>query len=134
VARYRARISGPLLDRIDLHVAVPALPSHDLASIEPGESSAVVGPRVVAARERQLARQACTNSRLGSHVVDSRARLTGEARAFLRDASASMMLSARGHHRVIKVARTIADLEPCEDVLPGHVAEALCYRSEGRPP
>ena len=134
VARYRARISGPLLDRIDLHVAVPALPSHDLASIEPGEASAVVRPRVIAARERQLARQACSNARLGSHVIDSRARLTGEARAFLRDACAEMMLSARGHHRVLKVARTIADLEPSEEVQKPHVAEALSYRSEGRPP
>ena len=131
VARYRSRISGPLLDRIDLHVAVPALPAEDLASGKPGEASAVVRARVAAARDRQLARQGSCNARLASHEVDARARFDERARRMLRKAGASAMLSARGHHRVMKVSRTIADLAASEVVQEGHVLEALSYRSEG---
>ena len=133
VARYRARISGPLLDRVDLHVAVPALPIEDIASGAPGEASAVVRLRVAAARERQMQRQGRSNARLRSHEVDARSRFHDSARAFLREAGARMMLSARGHHRVMKVSRTIADLARSPEVLPEHVAEAVMYRGEGPP-
>ena len=128
VARYRARVSGPLLDRIDLHVEVPALDARDLACEKPGEDSGAVRERVMAARERQLRRQPGANARLGNAELETRARVTPEARAFLREASAERTLSARGHHRVLKVARTIADLAGHDDVLRDDVAEAVQYR------
>jgi magnesium chelatase family protein len=131
VSRYRARISGPLLDRIDLHVSVPALPVEDIMASNPGEASAAVRSRVSVARQRQLARQGRPNARLGSHEVDARTRLDDAARIYLRQAAAKMRLSARGHHRVMKVARTIADLEGREMVMRDDVAEATSYRGEG---
>jgi magnesium chelatase family protein len=132
IARYRARVSGPLLDRIDLHVEVPALAANDLAHERPGEASGVVRARVVAARERQWRRQQRPNARLRHAEMDNRARITPAARAFLRDASAASVLSARGHDRVLKVARTIADLAGRDDVVSDDVAEAVLYRPEAR--
>jgi magnesium chelatase family protein len=128
VWRYRARLSGPLLDRIDLHVEVPALSAADLAQAPRGEGSGAVRERVVRARDRQLSRQRVPNARLEGHEVEARARPFAAARKLLRDADASMMLSARAHHRVLKVSRTIADLEGSERVSEDHIAEALRYR------
>jgi magnesium chelatase family protein len=128
VARYRSRISGPLLDRIDLQVQVPALSPNELARAPAGESSAAVRSRVLAARERQAERQGRANARLTGTEAEERARLDDRGRALLHEAAARMLLSARAHHRVIKVARTIADLEACSRVSAGHVAEALGYR------
>jgi magnesium chelatase family protein len=130
VSRYRARISGPLLDRIDLHVEVPALPAADLTGAARGEASTIVRDRVVRARARQLERQGVANARLAGRAAENHARADASANDFLRRASASMALSARSHHRVLKVARTIADLEGCARVAQGHVAEALRYRGE----
>ncbi len=128
VARYRSRISGPLLDRIDLQVEVLALPSHDLAASAAGEPSAVVRERVAQARERQVQRQGMPNARLDGSGAEHAARLDREARALLGEAAARLMLSARAHFRVLKVARTVADLERSHAVSAHHLAEALRYR------
>ena len=128
VARYRARISGPLLDRIDMHVQVPALEPRVMHASQPGESSARVRERVQRARDRQMGRQGGPNARLSGTEVNARAILDAPSSAFLREASARMQLTARAHHRVLKVARTIADLASSEAVTGAHLAEAFSYR------
>jgi magnesium chelatase family protein len=128
VARYRARISGPLLDRIDLQIEVPKLADSDLVFARPAECSAAVRERVVAAREVQLRRQGFPNARLSGREIDARAPVDAEARRLLRDALSRLGLSVRAHHRVIKVARTIADLQLRSEVRSHDVAEALQYR------
>ena len=130
VARYRARISGPLLDRIDLHVPVPALPPEDLATAIEGEGSEPVRLRVAAARAAQVRRQGRANARLEGHEIEARSCMVPAARTFLREAAARRMLSARGHHRVMRVARTIADLAGDPAVAEPHLAEALTLRGE----
>jgi magnesium chelatase family protein len=128
VKRYRQRISGPLMDRIDLHVSVPALAPRDLERQEPGEPSSIVRERVRHAHERQVSRQGKPNARLEAGELETTLRLESRARHLLRDASARMELSARGHHRVLRVARTVADLAAREAVTEGDIAEALHYR------
>src|SRR4030095_6087769 len=110
IAAYRARLSGPLLDRIDLHVDVPALPYRELAHAEPGETSAALGDRVVTARARQQARGPRCNARLGSTELRRVAALDGAGHALLERAAVRLGLSARALTRVRRVARTIADL------------------------
>jgi magnesium chelatase family protein len=131
VRAYRARLSGPLLDRIDLHVEVPALPYHDLSG-PPGEPSAAVAVRVAAARARQLERCAITGAATNADLDGARAReLAGrdpEIRALLARAVDQLGLSGRGHDRLLRVARTLADLEGSLDVRPRHVAEGLQFR------
>jgi magnesium chelatase family protein len=128
IAQYRARISGPLLDRIDLRLEVPALAPGDLLDAPAGESSAAVRARVTRARTLQVERQGVANARLSAQDVDPRAQATSAARQLLRDAIASLGLSGRAHHRVLRVARTIADLECANQVDYRHVGEALGYR------
>jgi magnesium chelatase family protein len=128
VAHYASRISGPLLDRIDLHVTVPALKAEELDDSPRGEPSARVRERVVRARERQLARQQVANARLSGNALQDHARMEPAARGMLRDATARKGLSARANQRVLRVARTIADLDDALAVARGHVAEALLFR------
>jgi len=128
VAAYRERISGPLLDRIDLHVELPALREEELMASEPGEASRGVRSRVVAARAAQLRRHGRANADLSGREAEELARLDAEGRRVLRDAIARLRLSARAHHRMLKVARTAADLAGSETVLAEHLAEAIAYR------
>jgi magnesium chelatase family protein len=129
IARYRSRISGPLLDRIDLHVEVPALAAGDLEGASPGERSSNVRERVTRARNRALARQGAPNARLSGGEIQARARPDPESMRLLHDATSRMSLSARAHHRVLKVARTVADLDASARVRSIHLAEALRYRA-----
>ena len=110
VARYRRKISGPLLDRIDLHVEVPAVPPDEMAARSGGDSSEAIRARVIAARERQLARQGKPNAQLSTREIDKHARPDSAGEQVLKQAISRLGLSARGYHRVLKVARTIADL------------------------
>lgn len=128
VARYRARISGPLLDRIDIQIEVPAVPDDALAQKPAGESSSVVRGRVTAARDVALARQAKPNAQLGPADVDLHCTPDAQGEALLRQAMQRLSLSARAYHRILKLARTIADLAGAPHVLAAHVAEAIQYR------
>ena len=128
VARYQGKLSGPLLDRIDLHVEVGALPPDELLTAPPGAPSAAVRVRCVAARERALARQGTPNPALHGQAIDRHAQLDDAARQFLHSAASRLGWSARATHRALKVARTIADLAASEAVATAHVAEAVQYR------
>ena len=127
--RHRARLSAPFLDRIDLQIEVPRQDPRELASLPPGESSTTVRARVGQARERAVARQGCINARLSAALLDRHCRLTAADRAFLDQAIARLRLSTRAHHRILRVARTIADLAGREEIGQPHLAEALGLRA-----
>jgi len=131
VARYRGRVSGPLLDRLDLAIDVPALDARDLAlgaGAPSGETSAVVRERVAAAQARQRERQHKANARLDVAEVACHCRPGAGAERLLAAAMARLSLSARAYHRILKVARTIADLAGCAAIAEAHVAEAFQLR------
>jgi len=128
VQRYRSRLSGPLIDRLDLHVEVPRVPTQLLSGKAAAETSAAVGARVAHAREQQIARQGTLNSRLNNKAVERFCVTTKEAIVLLNRASTTLGLSARAYHRVLKVARTIADLAMAEPIEARHVGEALALR------
>jgi magnesium chelatase family protein len=130
VDRYSSRLSGPLRDRIDLTVAVAALPPRELQEEADGESSAAIRERVVSARGRQLARDGVLNARLDGRRLRRRVRVNGAARTLVEQALTKLSLSARGFDRFLRVARTIADLSASEEVEAEHLAEALQFRSE----
>ncbi|HEY9144256.1 MAG TPA: YifB family Mg chelatase-like AAA ATPase [Arenimonas sp.] len=129
VARYRAKLSGPLLDRIDLQLAVPRLPPSQLRPDQPpGESTAVVRARVLAARARQSERAGVPNARLDQAATDRDCALRPRDRRLLERAIDQLQLSARALHRIQRVARTLADLAGEETIGTEHVAEAIGYR------
>jgi magnesium chelatase family protein len=136
MADYRTKLSGPLLDRIDLHIDVPAVTAADLILPSPAEGSKEVAARVARARDIQAERyaslglpQILTNAQAAGSVLEEVARPDATGLALLRDAADAMRLSARGYHRVLRVARTLADLDGSEKVGRIHLAEALSYRA-----
>jgi magnesium chelatase family protein len=128
VARYRGKISGPLLDRVDIQIEVPTLREEDLVSAKRGESSERVRARVEAARTRQAARQGKPNAHLGPRELETHCNADDGAKALLKQAIARLNLSARAYHRVLKLALTIADLGKATTVGVAHMAEAIQYR------
>ena len=136
IERYMGRISGPLLDRIDLHIEVPTVPFQELAATADGTPSAAMRERVQHARQAQRNRFGPDSHRLNSRMTSRQLRrhcvLDNEGRGLLKTAMDELGLSARAHDRILRVARTIADLEGSADILPGHVVEAISYRSLDR--
>jgi magnesium chelatase family protein len=143
IEKYRGRVSGPLLDRIDIHLAVPAVAWRDLAGDEAGEPSAAIRARVESARVRQRERfgergangrhaAVHCNAHMGSRLLRRHCRTTPAGEELLRTAVTRLGLSARAYHRVLKISRTIADLAGCEEVDPAHIGEAIQYRTLDR--
>ncbi|WP_313171769.1 YifB family Mg chelatase-like AAA ATPase [Massilia oculi] len=128
VLRYQGRISGPLLDRIDIQLPVTAMAPDGMGAQADGEPSASIAQRVALAHARQLARQGRSNSQLGPGEIDRHCAPDEAGRRLLHDAARHLHWSARAYHRVLKVARTIADLADVDDVRSKHVAEAIGYR------
>jgi len=137
IQNYLGRISGPLLDRIDLHVEVPAVRFREIASEQTGETSAQIRERVIAARQRQQVRfkgrpRVSCNARMGSRELKEYCALSSETMDLLKYAMSDMNLSARAYDRILKVARTIADLTGAETLASEHISEAIQYRSLDR--
>jgi magnesium chelatase family protein len=128
VARYRAKISGPLLDRIDLQIEVPALPESELTAAASGETSENIRIRVEHARQRQIQRQGKSNAQLSTREIDEYCVTDEAGNALLKQAIVRLDLSARAYHRILKVARTIADLAGEDNISATHIAEAIQYR------
>ncbi|HEX4128702.1 MAG TPA: YifB family Mg chelatase-like AAA ATPase [Pirellulales bacterium] len=132
IEKYMAKISGPLLDRIDLHLEVPAVAFKDLAKATPGTSSADIRVHVIAARQRQRDRFKGTKTRFNAHMgprqIRAHCALDDEGTAILRAGMNELGLSARAHDKILRVARTIADLEPSDRITAAHLSEAINYR------
>jgi len=145
IRTYRNRISGPLLDRIDIHIEVPSISYQDLASLEKGEPSMGIRERALAARQLQRTRflpaslggarkrrRLHSNAGMGAKDIQEFCRLGDEAQGLLKMAITELHFSARAYDRILKVSRTIADLAASEEILPEHVSEAIQYRSLDR--
>ena len=136
IHRYFGRISGPLLDRIDMHIEVSPVPISDMTSTKEEESSRTIRERVIRARQRQEQRFEGTNihsnSMMNSRMLRTFCALEPSVRTLLERAMERLNLSARAYDRIIKVARTIADLEASEQITAAHIAEAIGYRSLDR--
>ncbi len=128
VARYQAKLSGPLLDRVDVQIDVPAVSPEVLAASPDGESSASIALRVQRAHDRQRLRQGVLNAALSGALLEAHAQADRQAMAFLQTACARLGWSGRAFHRVLKLARTIADLAGADEVRQAHMAEAIQYR------
>jgi magnesium chelatase family protein len=137
IEKYFSRISGPLLDRIDIHVDVPAVPYRDLSDDRSGEASAFIRERVSSARNRQLERFAgrdgvFANAHMGPRDIKKFCGVSSEAEALLQSAILRLKLSARAYHRILKISRTIADLDKTAHIAAKHVSEAVQYRNLDR--
>lgn len=136
IRRYRSKISGPLLDRIDLHIDVPAMAYRELAADQPTEDSAVIRARVIKAREvqrgRYLKEGIRSNAQLRPRQIRRHCALNAEGKHLLELAMGRLSLSARAYHRILKVARTVADLDGREQIQPSHLSEAIQYRTLDR--
>lgn len=137
IQRYMAKISGPLLDRIDIHIEVPAVKYKELSSEVKGESSAIIRERVITARQIQLDRfnglkDIYNNGDMGSKEIRQFCKLDSASAELLKMAMTKLGLSARAYDRILKVSRTIADLENSENIQPQHISEAIQYRSLDR--
>lgn len=136
IERYLGKVSGPLLDRIDLHVEVPGVPFEQLSAQADGTPSAVMREQVTRVRQIQQDRfgpdDICLNSRMNSRQLRRHCLLDPEGRSLLQRAMDELGLSARAHDRILRVARTIADLEGSSRLRPEHVVEAIGYRSMDR--
>jgi magnesium chelatase family protein len=134
IGSYRKKISGPILDRIDMHLEVPRVNIEKLSDETPGESSATIKIRVEKARQKQAARlnkdNLFTNSEMSSEKIKKNCFLSTEAKSILNNAINNLNLSARSYFRIIKLGQTIADLEGVEKISSGHIAEALQYREK----
>jgi magnesium chelatase family protein len=137
VQRYRQRISGPLLDRIDLHIEVPAVEYRDISSNRAEENSVAIRERVGLARERQRARfrsdtKINCNARMGPRQIKQHCKLTDESQELIRNAMTQLNLSARAYDRILKVSRTVADLGGSPAITADDVSEAIQYRTFDR--
>ena len=137
IQRYVSKISGPLLDRIDIHIEVPAVKYRELRAPAPAEDSAAVRQRVIAARQRQLERfhgekKTYANAQMMPKMIRKHCAITPEGEKLLENAITRLGLSARAHDRILKVARTIADLDGTEGIEPRHLSEAIQYRTLDR--
>ena len=137
IQKYMAKISGPLLDRIDLHIEVPAVEYRDISSTRAEEDSAAIRDRVGRARERQQARfrsdkKVNCNARMGPRQIQQHCKLSAESQELIHVAMTQLNLSARAYDRILKVSRTIADLQPNNEITTEHVSEAIQYRTFDR--
>jgi magnesium chelatase family protein len=137
IQRYVSKISGPLLDRIDIHIEVPAVKYKELRAPSSSEDSAAVRGRVIAAQQTQIARykaekKTYSNAQMAPRMVRKHCAISADGEKLLENAVTRLGLSARAHDRILKVARTIADLDAAPDILPKHLSEAIQYRTLDR--
>ena len=136
IERYLSRISGPLLDRIDIHIDVPPVPFRELSDQEAGTSSQTMREQVLVARNRQRERfrnqTTRVNGKMKPREIRRHCRLASSAEHLLRSAMEEMGLSARAHDKILRISRTIADLEDCEQIQEHHLSEAINFRTLDR--